>query len=100
MGRLRSVSSFMAATVCANPSVMPVDLWPTRRRVAHRVHRLNNSSSSRAEQNEKCVTHVAGQNCYPCPRLLSGAVVAHIDSSLLLRERAKHRGPCSLLGAG
>src|SRR5262249_1515589 len=61
-------SSLMAATVCANPSAKPVDLWTTRRRVAHRVHRHNNSS--RPEQTEKCVTHVPGQNCYPCPRLL------------------------------
>src|SRR5262245_2456127 len=61
-------SSLMAATVCANPSAKPVDLWTTRRRVAHSVHRHNNSS--RPEQNEKCVTHVPGQNCYPCPRLL------------------------------
>src|SRR5436190_12314982 len=60
----------MAPTVCANPSLIPVDLWTTRSRVAHRVHSSSNNSSSRAEQNEKCVTHVSGQNCYPCPRLL------------------------------
>src|SRR5215217_8970763 len=60
----------MAAIAYANRSARPVDLWTTRRRVAHRVHRR--SSSSRPEQNEKCVTHVAGQKCYPCPRLLRG----------------------------
>jgi len=45
-----------------------VDLWTTLR-VAHRVH-SRNSSSNRAEQNEKCVTHVAGLKCYLCRRLL------------------------------
>jgi putative transposase len=46
------------------------DLWTTPP-VAHRVHGRN--SNNRAERNRKCVTHVAGQICCLCPRLLSGA---------------------------
>ncbi len=38
-------------------------------RVTYRVH-SHNSSSNTAEQNGKCVTHVSGQKCYPCCRLL------------------------------
>ena len=68
MDRSSLASSHMAATDCANPNKQPVDLWTTLR-VAHRVHSPN-SNSSTAEQNEKCVTHVAGQNCYLCRRLL------------------------------
>src|SRR5271169_3924783 len=63
-----SASSPTATTVCANQNPTPVDLWTTLR-VANRVHRRN-SNSSRAEQNQKCVTHVPGQNCYLCRRLL------------------------------
>src|SRR5271169_5580679 len=63
-----SASSPTATTVCANQNPTPVDLWTTLR-VAHRVHRRT-SNSSRAEQNQKCVTHVPGQNCYLCRRLL------------------------------
>jgi transposase len=37
--RSRSASSLTVATACANPNAAPVDLWTTRRRVAHRVHR-------------------------------------------------------------
>src|SRR5579871_6348006 len=66
--RWRSDSSRIAATVCANRQ--PVDLWTTLR-VAHKAHSRNNSSNS-AEQNGKCVTHVAGLKCYLCRRLLRG----------------------------
>src|SRR5579872_5286226 len=65
--RWRSDSSRIAATVCANRQ--PVDLWTTLR-VAHKAHSRNNSSNS-AEQNGKCVTHVAGLKCYLCRRLLT-----------------------------
>src|ERR1043166_1466389 len=64
--RWRSDSSRIAATVYANRQ--PVDLWTTLR-VAHKAHSRNNSSNS-AEQNGKCVTHVAGLKCYLCRRLL------------------------------
>src|SRR2546428_6336788 len=66
MGRSRSALLPMAATACESPNAEPVDMWTTQGRCPH-AHRLN---SSRPEQNEKCVTHVAGQNCHPCPRLL------------------------------
>src|SRR6266849_5611491 len=72
MGRSRLVSLLIAATVCANPSGRPVDVWTTQARCPQ-VHRPNNNRR-KAEQNEKCVTHVVGQNCYPCPRLLSTRV--------------------------
>ena len=49
------------------PKRKPVDLWTTRRGVAHKAHRPSNN---RPERNENCVTHVVGQNCYPCRRLL------------------------------
>ena len=52
---------------CASRSRPPVDMWTTLR-VAHKVHRPKNSSS-KAEQNGKCVTHVVGQKCYPRSRL-------------------------------
>src|ERR1051326_9505813 len=67
--RWRSDSSRIAATVYANRQ--PVDLWTTLR-VAHKAHSRNNSSNS-AEQNGKCVTHVAGLKCYLCRRLLNRA---------------------------
>jgi hypothetical protein len=60
-----------ATTVCENQTATPVDLSTTLR-VAHRVHSRNsNNSSNRPEQNQKCVTHVPGQNCYLCRRLLN-----------------------------
>ena len=37
------------------------------------------------EQNGKCVTHVAGQKCYPCPRLLSIAARPCVSRLLMLR---------------
>src|SRR5262249_17805473 len=65
------VSLPMTAIACKspNPNAEPVDVWTTQARCPQ-AHRFSNSN--RAEQNEKCVTHVAGQNCYPCPRLLRG----------------------------
>ena len=67
----------IAVIVYANLNDPPVDMWTTRRGVAHRDHRHSNS---RPERNEKCVTHVVGQNCYPCPRLLNSQrrfLIAH-----------------------
>src|SRR6266704_5391779 len=64
----------MAAIVCASQSARPVDLWRTLTG-SPQAHRPNNSNS-RAEQNEKCVTHVAGQNCHPCSRLLRASPAA------------------------
>src|ERR1700719_1111833 len=78
--RSPSEPSRIVTTVCASPS-RPVDVWRTQGG-SPQVHRPNNSSKnrssnrnskrSRPEQNEKCVTHVAGQKCYPCRRLLTG----------------------------
>src|SRR5436853_7442437 len=42
------------------------------RKPKHQAHRPNNNS--RPERNGKCVTHVPGQNCHPCSRLLSEGV--------------------------
>ena len=44
-GRSRLALSPAMATVCANLDAAPVDLWTTRRRVAHRVHRSSNNSN-------------------------------------------------------
>ena len=72
-GRSASARSFsarspMAAIACASPNPPAVDLWTTLR-VAHRVHSLS-SSNIRPERNRNCVTHVVGQICYLCFRLL------------------------------
>src|SRR5437016_10550878 len=64
--RSSSVSLPIAVTVCESPNVEPVDAWTTQARCPQAHRRSNNN---RPEQNEKCVTHVAGQSCYPCPRL-------------------------------
>src|ERR1700731_1556797 len=78
-GRSHSESSRIVTTVCASPSG-PVDVWRTQGG-SPQVHRPNssknrsnnrNSKRSRPEQNEKCVTYVAGQKCYRCRRLLRG----------------------------
>src|SRR6266545_2826710 len=66
--RSSSVSLPIAVTVCKSPSAEPVDVWTTQARCPQAHRRSNNN---RPEQNEKCVTHVAGQICYPCPRLHS-----------------------------
>ncbi len=73
-GRSASARSFsarspMAAIACASPNPPAVDLWTTLR-VAHRVHSLS-SSNIRPERNRNCVTHVIGQICYLCFRLLN-----------------------------
>src|SRR5580692_7001969 len=68
--RSHLASSRIAAIASANPNKVPVDLWTTKS-VAHKAHRHSNSSSNQDEQNEKSVTYVAGQKCYPCPRLLT-----------------------------
>src|SRR5258705_1314879 len=65
--RSSSVSLHIAVTICESPNVKPVDVRTTQARCPQ-AHRRNNN---RPEQNKKCVTHVAGQNCYPCPRLLT-----------------------------
>jgi hypothetical protein len=59
----------MVTTACEShdQQTEPVDLWTTQTRCPQ-PHTRNNST--RAEQSEKCVTHVAGQKCYPCPRSL------------------------------
>src|ERR1700722_19609711 len=77
-GRSTSESSRTATTVCVSPR-RPVDVWRTQGG-SPQVHRPKNSNknrknnsndkSSRPEQNEKCVTYVAGQKCYLCFRLL------------------------------
>src|SRR5260370_40361453 len=66
MARSYLAPSPIKTIASANPNAPAVDLWTTRR-VAHRVHSLNNN---RPERNENCVTHVVGLNCYLCPRLL------------------------------
>src|SRR5260370_9862904 len=66
MARSYLAPSPIKTIASANPNAEAVDLWTTRR-VAHRVHSLNNN---RPERNENCVTHVVGLNCYLCPRLL------------------------------
>ena len=66
----RSASSPMATTACASPNPPAVDLWTTLR-VAHRVHSPR-SRNTRPEQSENRVTHVVGQICYLCSRLLRG----------------------------
>src|SRR3954462_14772624 len=68
-----SVSLPIAVTVCKSPSAEPVDVWTTQARCPQAHRRSNNN---RPEQNEKCVTHVAGQNCYPCPRLHTAVLAA------------------------
>src|SRR5258707_14195632 len=65
--RSSSVSLPIAVTICESPNVKPVDVRTTQARCPQAHRRSNNN---RPEQNKKCVTHVAGQNCYPCPRLL------------------------------
>src|SRR5258705_13224588 len=71
--RSSSVSLPIAVTICESPNVKPVDVRTTQARCPQ-AHRRNNN---RPEQNKKCVTHVAGQNCYPCPRLLRGGYNQH-----------------------
>ena len=66
MARSCSARSPIKMTICENPNAPAVDLWTTLC-VAHRVHSLNNS---RPERNKNCVTHVVGQICYLCLRLL------------------------------
>src|SRR5689334_17264821 len=66
--RSRSARSVTALTAYASPNARAVDLRTTLC-VAHRVHSPNNN---RPERNENCVTHVVGQKCYPCSRLLGG----------------------------
>src|SRR6185312_16199619 len=56
----------IAATGYANPNARAVDLRTTLR-VALRAHSPRNN---RPERNENSVTHVAGQICYLCCRLL------------------------------
>src|SRR5215471_18785822 len=63
----RSASSIIAAIACAN-SRRPVDLWITLTSYPQ-PHRPNNHSN-RVERNRKTVTHVVGQICHPCRRLL------------------------------
>ena len=84
-GRSASARSFsarspMAAIACASPNPPAVDLWTTLR-VAHRVHSLS-SSNIRPERNRNCVTHVIGQICYLCFRLL------RVRAALAARPRA------------
>ena len=50
------------------PKSASCGLWTTLR-VAHRVHSPR-SRNTRPEQSENCVTHVVGQICYLCSRLL------------------------------
>src|SRR5436190_22145836 len=80
--RSRSGLSITAAIACANPSQPPVDLWitPTGYPLPHRPNNHSNSY----EQNRKTVTHVVGQTCHPCRRLLTGIV-----PSGRYRERAE-----------
>src|SRR6185437_8219636 len=66
--RSPSASSPTATTACESPNPPAVDLWTTLR-VAHRVHRFG--SPNRPERNENCVTHVVGQTCHLCSRLLT-----------------------------
>src|SRR4030088_383515 len=72
MARSCLAPSPIRTTASANPNAPAVDLWTTLR-VAHRVHRRNNN---RPERNENCVTHVVGQNCYLCRRLLRRGVAS------------------------
>src|SRR6516225_6162141 len=46
-------------------------MWTTQGRCPQ-AHRFSNRN--RAEQNEKCVTHVVGQKCYPYSRLHTAAL--------------------------
>ena len=96
--RSSSASSTIAPTAFANPNARPVDLWttlagspqpPQPQRPHHRAH----------EQTRKTVTHVAGQICYPCPRLLIAPVflvdeldkIDELNSSMAhLVQRMKH----------
>src|SRR5690242_7768842 len=70
--RSRSARSVTALTAYASPNARAVDLRTTLC-VAHRVHSPNNNNN-RPERNENCVTHVVGQKCYPCSRLLREGV--------------------------
>jgi putative transposase len=65
-----ALSLMTPAIACASRNVAAVDLWTTQARCPQ-AHSIS-SNNSRPEQNGKCVTHVSGQNCYPCPRLLRG----------------------------
>ena len=49
-------------------------LWTCGRRCASPTGSTASRSSNRPERNENCVTHVVGQTCYPCSRLLTGAL--------------------------
>src|SRR5262245_58802642 len=83
------VSLPMTAIACKSPNAEPVDVWTTQARCPQ-AHRFSNSN--RTEQNEKCVTHVAGQNCYPCPRLLTRR--ARIESVLITKVCVDMNGTC------
>jgi hypothetical protein len=60
-------------------------LWTTLG-VAHRVHTLNNN---RPEQNENCVTHVPGQICYLCPRLLTIPLLRVLSISIQVNQASR-----------
>jgi len=66
----RSASSTIAAIACDGQSRRPVDLWIILTDYPQ-PHRPNNRNN-RHERFKKTVTHVVGQNCHPCSRLLRG----------------------------
>src|SRR5712671_6903704 len=74
MARSYLAPSPIKTIASANPNAPAVDLWTTLR-VAHRVHSLNNN---RPERNGNCVTHVVGQICYLCLRLLTRSAMRSI----------------------
>src|SRR5690348_12013760 len=75
----------IAATGYANPNARAVDLRTTLR-VALRAHSPRNN---RPERNENCVTHVAGQICYLCCRLLTAyATFSHKGEAKQLAARS------------
>src|SRR5712691_9886320 len=77
--RSSSASSTIAASACKNPSPRPVDLWITLAGYPQ-PHRPN-SHHNRDERNRKTVTHLVGQTCYLCRRLLRGEGPAPTDLS-------------------
>src|SRR5689334_4829914 len=93
MARSCSARSAIALTDCVSPkaSERAVDLWTTPS-VAHKVHSPNNN---RPERNENCVTHVVGQKCYLCLRLLRVGV-----SRARCLWGSPHRSPLPQAGEG
>src|SRR5258708_39624737 len=88
MARSCLARSPVVAIACESPNEQAVDLWTTLR-VAHRVHSLNNN---RPERNGNCVTHVVGQICYLCLRLLRGGGLQPRRSWLPLTPTLSQRG--------